>query len=302
MGCGGSKTKEVVVKAPKFAFPKCIDTIQTQKEPSFITTSEDKNILVAFGNEVQKMDVIKHTFSSKFSEHTGSINCMIRLSSGLIVSAGEDKIIKVWNESNGECKGTLSGHKSMIWGLTETSNGNLLSVSDDKSAILWDLNKYEKITTLQEEKKLISACCSLKEGKVATGGGNKMLKIFDISAQKQEGELLLLNVVWSLLQLKDGRLAVGLGNGDIYIVDPKTMKKVLEFKGHSKSVNTMIEIDGGRLISGSDDGKIILWDLNEPESKFVFQEGHTASICTLIKLDDTKFASASSDSSIKIWE
>ena len=116
-----------------------------------------------------------------------------------------------------------------------------------------------------------------------------------------EAEINVGCCIWSLIELKDGRIAAGLGNGDVHIIDIASKKSVIEYKGHIKTVNCLLEIEGGRLISGSDDGSIIMWNLEDPNEKYVFENGHTSPVCSLIKLGDYKIASASKES-IKIWE
>lgn len=299
MGCGGSRTKEDQRKNMSLALPKCRDTIAMEKSPSSLAPISDKEILVGVGKEVNKLDLSSHKLTPVFTEHEKTVNFMIKLSNGLYASACQDKTIKIWDLQTSKCKGTLSGHKCTIWGIAECSDGTLISVSDDKTAILWDINKCSAITTLVTEKKVIPACAVLKDGRVAIGC--ESVKVFNINKKEMDFEINLGFPVWSLLQLKNGDLAVGLGNGNIQLIDLNEKKSKHEFKGHTKCVNCLIELDGGRIISGGDDKKLIMWNIFELESMYELSEGHTTNLVSLVKLDDFRFVSASEDS-IKIWE
>ena len=71
-------------------------------------------------------------------------------------------------------------------------------------------------------------------------------------------------------------------------------------KGHKKTVNSIIELEDHKLVTAADENNMILWDLNDPESKY-FLEGHTNNIACLTHLTGNKFASVSLDKTVKIW-
>lgn len=300
MGCGGSKTKGNFEKGKKYAYPKCKDTIHMTDITSALAPLDDKSIIVATDKGINKLDISSHQLTLVYNGHIGTINSIIKLKSGLYASAGTDKFIKIWDLSS-NCKGTLEGHTSMIWSISECANGNLLSASDDKSSMLWDITKNSTIATLLKSPTEISSCVGLSDGRGAIGGGFKSVKIYNLSTKNMEGEIPMDCGIWSMIQLKDGRIAAGLGNGDIHIIDVATMKSVIQFKGHTRTVNCLIELNGGRIVSGSDDKNLIMWNLDDPTGKFILQDGHDQPICSLAKIDDFKFVSSSS-SCIKIWE
>lgn len=57
-----------------------------------------------------------------------------------VATGGRDKVIKIWDASNGQCLRTLVGHDNWIRGICWSPNGKfLLSCSDDKTVRVWDL-------------------------------------------------------------------------------------------------------------------------------------------------------------------
>ena len=91
------------------------------------------------------------------------------------------------------------------------------------------------------------------------------------------------------------------GNGDIQIYDIEKKKIVNTLKGHKKTINCMVEIEPGRIVSGSDEEDMILWNLNDISAKYILK-GHKGPITAIVRLDEGRFLSASKDKTIKLWE
>ena len=73
------------------------------------------------------------------------------------------------------------------------------------------------------------------------------------------------------------------------------------WKGHEKSVNSIIELNNHKLVSAADENNMILWNLNDPEAKY-FIQGHTNKVSNVVNLEGNKFLSVSLDQTLKIWE
>ena len=119
---------------------------------------------------------------------------------------------------------------------------------------------------------------------------------------------------YCLMKLADGRIA---GEYDEYIDDweddvvgsyihiwnPDNGVCEMTLFGHNKSISSLIQCKDGRLISGSADKKIKIWNLmNGKESWCEWTlEGHGDYVHSLIELSDGRIISASEDKTIKIW-
>ena len=71
--------------------------------------------------------------------------------------------------------------------------------------------------------------------------------------------------------------------------------------GHSDSVNSLFQLNNEKLISGSCDKTIRIWDLESKKCINILR-GHNNHINTITPLFGTNIASGSSDRSIKIWD
>jgi len=85
--------------------------------------------------------------------HTEWVSC-VRFSPStanpLIVSAGWDKLVKVWNLTNCKLRTDLVGHMGYVNTVTVSPDGSLCaSGGKDGTAMLWDLNEGKRLYTLE---------------------------------------------------------------------------------------------------------------------------------------------------------
>merc|ERR1712028_153285 len=67
----------------------------------------------------------------------------------LIVSAGWDKLVKVWNLSNCKLRTNLVGHTGVVYSTSISPDGSLCaSGGKDGTAMLWDVNDGKHLYTL----------------------------------------------------------------------------------------------------------------------------------------------------------
>ena len=97
--------------------------------------------IIIYNNKTFKPDLI-------IKEHKSSVNCVIQLSSGELVSCSDDKTIKLYNinESKYNVIQTLKEHSDWVTKIAELKNKQLVSCSGDKSIIFYnkDNNEYKK--------------------------------------------------------------------------------------------------------------------------------------------------------------
>lgn len=299
MGCASGRTVEGTGKENK-GFPVCRKTIELQKLVDSMVAYDQNRIILGAKDELQILNIDKGVVTSLSTEHKGRINCVIKLSNNEIVTAGQDKTIKVWTIDNKNSMETLAGHKSMIWCINEIKGDKLISGSSDNTALIWDLKSKKLDFELYKDKE-ISVVIQLKTGNILLCSSDKLI-LFDLKTKKQLTNFEIKPGVWSLRELSDGKVAAGFGNGDIGILEVGNEIKVkLTLKGHKKTVNSIIELGNHKLVSSSDENNLILWDLTDPEAKY-FIEGHTENITALTHINGNKFASVSKDKTLKIWE
>lgn len=84
------------------------------------------------------------------SEWVSCVRFSPNVANPLVISAGWDKTLKVWNLKDFQLKNTLTGHTGYINAVTVSPDGSLCaSGGKDGTAILWDLNEGKLLYSLQ---------------------------------------------------------------------------------------------------------------------------------------------------------
>jgi len=128
-----------------------------QKDVLSVAFSADNRQIVS-GSRDNKIKVWNTLGECKFTiegqdAHTDWVSC-VRFSPNpqtpFIVSAGWDKVVKVWNLNSMKLQTDLKGHSQYVSSVTISPDGSLCaSGGKDGVALLWDLNKGEHLYELE---------------------------------------------------------------------------------------------------------------------------------------------------------
>lgn len=302
MGCGNGRTLDSQ-RPLKNEYPQCIFTYSLTKEVESLVSLDETHLLLGAKDELQLFDYNTKTISTVSSkDYSTRINYLIKLSDGKVASAGQDKTIRIWDISQNKLLYSLTGHTSMIWTIVEIKGNKIISGSDDKTVKIWDLKNKKEECELYKGNRTISALIQLKNGNILFSCG-KDLRIFEIKKKKEVGFYMLKSAAWCMKELENGDVIAGLGNGSLVIlgIEPEFSVKKEFQKGHKKPINNIIELDNHKIVTSSDENDMILWDVNDLESRYDIK-GHTKNVASLAYISGTKFASVSRDLELKIWE
>ena len=103
-----------------------------------------------------------------------------------------------------------------------------------------------------------------------------------------------------MILLENGNLCSGSADKTIRIWDWKNANCLSYLKAHNNWVKSICQFNSQILLSGSDDRKIRIWNLNLELLEEL--EGHEHSVRAFCKIDDNYFASGGFDNTIKIWD
>ena len=71
-------------------------------------------------------------------------------------------------------------------------------------------------------------------------------------------------------------------------------------RGHDRTIRRLIQLSDGRVISGSQDKTLRIWNIETGECERVLR-GHRETVSCLLKLSDGRVISGSEDKTLRIW-
>lgn len=147
-----------------------------------------------------------------------------------LATGAQDGVISVWDIALRTIKHRFVGHTAFVSGLDFASNGRIFaSGSYDCSVSLWDIESNSQVTSFSIEDGVKAVAISPDSRYVAAGSFNASLHVWDI----------------------------------------ETGVRILHLEGHTGSIESIAFVPlGDRLISGSSDETIKMWELNTP-TRFV---------------------------------
>ena len=104
--------------------------------------------------------------------HTGEVNgCAISADGRWVVSASDDKTVKIWARETGEMVRTLQGHTARVSGCAISADGRwIVSASSDKTLKVWEMQNGKCLCTLPLETPLYDVHFSSESPYFAVAG------------------------------------------------------------------------------------------------------------------------------------
>ena len=146
----------------------------------------------------------------------------------------------------------------------------------------------------------ITTMTKINNETIASGGNDNKIIIWDINLKKvdnilYEGKFPII----ALLHLKDERIVSSSQDRAIRIFSLKDNNIEIEISVNS-NIRSIAEMPDGKMITGMDNGDLIIWDMNE-NNKINTIHAHNKYITQLLVLNNEKFMSGSKDSTMIVW-
>lgn len=241
------------------------------------------------------------------SGHTSWISAIAFSVDHLLASGSEDRTVRLWY--NNLCQRQFQGYSNGIWSVAFNPTGNLLaSGSQDRRVRLWSAKTGELLGSLAGHTSWIwSVAFSPTQLTLASSSEDGTIRIWDIHTQQQRHVLTgHKDAVLSLLYTPQGTLWSGSLDGTLKHWTAKgicleTLDR--ERDGHRGGVWAIaLSLDGDRLLSGSQDQTLKLWDTASGRLIDTLS-GHRSWIrAVAISPDCQTLFSGSADGMLKIWQ
>jgi WD40 repeat protein len=182
----------------------------------------------------------------------------------ILVSAGAEKTIFLWDVSGSGERGRLYGHSSTVRTIAISPDGKLMASGDDHGDI----------------------------------------KIWNWQTRQEIDEINICLPVRTLAFSPDSKILVSGGDDcHIKLWNTDTRTEIIAFEQHSQPINMVVfSPDGQILASGSDDCTIKLWDVQE-KTEIAVLKRHTKAVTSVsFSPDGRTLVSGSKDKTIRLWQ
>ena len=224
-----------------------------------------------------------------------------------VLTAAEDKTVRLWETETGRYLSVLEGHTERIFGVAWSADQRrALSASGDNTLRLWDIKTGRCLRVLKgHESTVYGVVWSPDERYALSGSADKTVRVWDVEA----GSCLLVLVghtdgapyaVWSA----DQSLVLSSSwDQTLRLWDVKTGGCVRVLEGHTAAVVPVAWSSNGRhVLSGSTDHTVRLWDVEAGHCLRVLV-GHTDSVSRVAWSSDGRHAlSGSDDLTARLWD
>jgi len=185
-----------------------------------------------------------------------------------LATSGDDGSIRLWNPATGKSVRKLSEHKSAVNALSfSPDSSKLVSGSADRTIRVWDVAKGKVLCQAQTPTTVNAVTWVADGAQIASGGADYLIRLWYVDLAKKE-----------LAALK-------------------------EIKGHEGPVTCLATIppSGGQIISGSGDGTIRQWNLEDGQLIRKMKHGGPVS-AVAVRSDGKRFASAGLNNLARLWD
>ena len=293
-----------------------LTAVKIMADGKWIATGSKDSLVKLWSIESRK--VIQTFTGGSFSVNTAAMS-----NNGKYLATGHNtNLIKIWDLVAGKLSKTLrsnerSGQVGIVAGITSLNFSQddqyLVSGSGDGTAKLWDIENETPLLIYQGKSYFLNSAVISQDNKfIVTGADTPIVSIFNTASPEAAVEFEgLTDWVSSVdINTEKGLLVAACDHdgantiNSVLLWDLNAEKKPYEFKGHTQRVRSLkMSRNGKLLVTGSNDGAALLWDLEnkkKPLQKFL---GHTFWVNSVdISSDGALVVTGSDDCTAKLWD
>ncbi|KAL6817439.1 hypothetical protein V8C40DRAFT_281654 [Trichoderma camerunense] len=219
--------------------------------------------------------------------------CMVSTSQDgdTIASGSEDGLICLWEGKTGTLRREIRGHEDFIRCINFSQDSKaLVSTSDDETVRVWDAFDEAKSITLRGHESWVRCAIFSPDGRfVVSCSDDRTLRVWDLT---HKGDTEMIDADSAIIKHEDEEEVIS--------------SQVLQ--GHDDYVMcATFSPDGKYLVSGANNGQILLWDFSEAQQKLpltpiIVQNADYDPISSLALVDNSKRLIASTSTGLAIWD
>ncbi len=226
------------------------------------------------------------------ANHTGGIHAFaFTPDERLVLTAGADKRLKLWELTTGKEVHAFSGHKEQLTSVAVSPDGRYaVSASADRTLKIWDLQSKKDADTLIGHGDAVNAVAISPDGKwIASASDDNTLRLWPIRDGKLAGESRRLDghkrQVMCLAFAPDGKhILSGSQDMTLKLWDAAEGKAITTLEGHKNWVNCVAFRDDRTAVSSSDDLTVRVWDLQTGKELDQIDMGKSTDVARCVAL------------------
>ena len=281
------------------------ELIAAMKGMRVLSGSADRTLRVW---DVAESPVCTHVMEG----HKNWVHAVCDAGDGRVLSGSDDCTVRLWRLEDCACELVLKGHTGYVTAVCLLPGHRLLSGSDDTTLRVWRLDDGSCERELSGHAGDVTCACVVAGGELAVSGSrDKTLCVWRVApdalgracAHVLRGHN---NTVYALAALPDSASHVVSGGADTLIclwnVVAGTCDRVIEGLRAATiySLCVLPAADGGVLVSGTQDGTVAVWRIEDGEL-LGGMFGHRDSVLSLVPLPGGRVASGSQDGTLRVW-
>ncbi|AFY53837.1 WD40 repeat-containing protein [Rivularia sp. PCC 7116] len=305
-----SSSRDRSIKIWDASTGECILTLESPNQHTVknLVFHRDGSKLFGYSNRsIISWDL--NTGNSRILIESQSRICSLILSEDDILIFGcDDGAIFVWDINTEELIDRFSTNSGIILSLGHTKENDILTCGiRDKIVTVWNLNNSESIE-IQSQSYNISLIDISNNGKfLATGSGEKTIKIWDIDTglylQSLSGHLSEINAI--AFGSKNQILATASVDRTVKIWDVTTGKCLKTLQGRADYVHSAILSSDNRTIISGSQHTINFWDIDSQQCIYTLFKTKDWLSSLIVSQDEKTIACANignEDNVIRIWQ
>ncbi|CCA75830.1 hypothetical protein PIIN_09818 [Serendipita indica DSM 11827] len=245
----------------------------------------------------QGLDTMYPKLPNILRGHEDSVNAVIISPDGSrIISGSDDETIRLWDVDTGQPLGEpLRGHEDSVKAVAISPDGSqIVSGSSDETIRLWDAESGKLLAEpFQGHESVINAVAFSPDGsRIVSSSADKTIRLWDVDTGH-----------WRPLRGRVGDASIRV----VVLARPAHESSTGSSDNDGPTVGSRDSVafspDGSRVVSGSEDMTIRLWDVETGQPFGKPLRAHQYSVLTVaFSPDGVRIASGSSDRSILIWD